>query len=586
AGTTATFAPNSLTPPGTSQLTLGNTGSAAAGTYTLDVSGTAEGLVHQASVSLTIRKNAPSGPALTAPAQGSTGQPVTPTFAWSAVTNATSYNLEVAADPAFADVVVAATGLSGTSYTPGSVLLSDTVYYWRLWAVNACGTSTSPTWAFRTEAAPLCGDSLRNGDFEAGKTGWTESGNLIGQWDTPHTGTWYTQMGGVKRAEDAVYQTVSIPAGTSGSLTYWYSIDSVKIECGQDEAGLSINGTPVQTYQLCSANDTPGTPPYAQAVVVDMTPYAGTTAEIRFWTTTDSHLDPSSFRVDDVALCIGYPPVVADYSDLAAGYGVAWHTGSGALKLGNQWDTDASFGPASDDATDDGVNVNPNYLWQPGAAVVVNVTTNGGTDSRYLAAWFDWNDDGDFADPQEKAISQQTYPGINNVTFVIPANAGYTANRSVYARFRLYESEPSDAAAWGGVDGGEVEDHLLVTPQPTAVELVRFEALAAGPAVQIEWETATELNNLGFNLYRSDTPDGPQSRLNDALIPGQAPGSPGGAVYTWRDEVVVGGTTYTYWLELVDAAGTPTLRGPATITLPQPAPSHIIYLPLIRQGSK
>jgi subtilisin family serine protease len=589
AGAAAAFAPNPLTPPGMSQLTVGNTGSAAAGTYALDVSGTSSSLVHQDAVTLTLRKNAPGGPSLTAPAQGSTGQPVAPAFAWSAVANAASYDLEVALDPAFSNVVVSATGLTGSSYTPGSALASDTVYYWRVRAVNACGISLSPIWAFRTEAAPVCDEVLLNGDFEAGQTGWTESGDLIGQWGTPHGGAWYAQMGGAKRASDAVYQTVSIPAGASGSLTYWYSIDSVKLECGQDQAGLSINGTPVQTYQLCSATDTPGTPPYVQAVAVDLAPYAGTSVEIRFWTTTSSQPNPSTFRVDDVALdvCVSYPPVVADYSDLAASYGIAWHTGDGSLMLGNSWGADDEFGPFSNDPSDDGVSLNPDYLWEPGAPVVVNVTTNGGTASRYLAVWFDWNDDGDFADPSEKSISQQVYSGLNNITFVIPTGAGYTSSRPVYARFRLYESEPPGAgAAWGGAEGGEVEDHLLVTPRPTAVELIRFEALADGPAVQIEWETATELNNLGFNLYRSDTPDGPLSQLNEALIPGQAPGPPGGAVYTWRDEAVLAGATYSYWLELVDTAGTPTLRGPATVTLARPTPSHVMYLPLIRQGSK
>jgi len=339
---------------------------------------------------------------------------------------------------------------------------------------------------------------------------------------------------------------------------------------------------------LCSANDTPGAPPYVQAVTVDLAPYAGANAEVRFWTTTSNQPNPSTFRVDDAALevCSSYPPVVADYSDLAASYGVAWHTGSGSLKLGNQWDTDASFGPASDDTTDDGVSVNPDYLWAPGAAVAVNVVANGGTSSRHLAAWFDWNDDGDLADSQEKSIGQPVYQGINNITFVIPTNAGYTANRAVYARFRLYESEPSDAAAWGGADGGEVEDHLLVTPSPTAVDLIRFEALAAGLAVQIEWETAVELHNLGFNLYRSETADGPLSKLNEALIPGQPPGSPGGAAYTWRDEAVLAGATYSYWLEFVETQGAATLQGPATITLPELAPSHVIYLPLVRQGSQ
>ena len=44
----------------------------------------------------------------------------------------------------------------------------------------------------------------------------------------------------------------------------------------------------------------------------------------------------------------------ADYSDLASGYGIAWHTGSGALRLGSGWTADTSFAAGADDATDDG----------------------------------------------------------------------------------------------------------------------------------------------------------------------------------------------------------------------------------------
>ena len=80
----------------------------------------------------------------------------------------------------------------------------------------------------------------------------------------------------------------------------------------------------------------------------------------------------------------------------------------------------------------------------------------------------------------------------------------------------------------------------------------------------LEWETATEIDNLGFNLYRSESAGGPRNQLNQGLIPGQAPGSPVGAVYTWQDQEVETGTTYYYWLEDVDTHSAATQHGPVS----------------------
>jgi len=102
--------------------------------------------------------------------------------------------------------------------------------------------------------------------------------------------------------------------------------------------------------------------------------------------------------------------------------------------------------------------------------------------------------------------------------------------------------------------------------EPTAVELARFEAWPEeGVAVHVEWETVTEVDNLGFNLYRADASDGPYVKLNEELIPSQAPGSPIGALYVWLDEGVEVGQTYYYKLEDVDIYGHTTMHGPVVV---------------------
>ncbi len=55
---------------------------------------------------------------------------------------------------------------------------------------------------------------------------------------------------------------------------------------------------------------------------------------------------------------------------------------------------------------------------------------------------------------------------------------------------------------------------------PTAVDLISFTATGQSSAVLVEWETAQEIDNLGFNVYRSSEAYGSYTKLNSSLIPG------------------------------------------------------------------
>jgi hypothetical protein len=99
----------------------------------------------------------------------------------------------------------------------------------------------------------------------------------------------------------------------------------------------------------------------------------------------------------------------------------------------------------------------------------------------------------------------------------------------------------------------------------TAVELVAFEAIPQNGAVELRWETASELDNLGFNLYRALEAEGPYERITASLIPGLG-SSPVGAAYSYRDVGLDNGTTYFYRLEDIDLTSAPTLHGPVWTT--------------------
>jgi hypothetical protein len=95
----------------------------------------------------------------------------------------------------------------------------------------------------------------------------------------------------------------------------------------------------------------------------------------------------------------------------------------------------------------------------------------------------------------------------------------------------------------------------------TAVELQSFSAVGFDGEVLVKWETASEIDNLGFFLYRSESLEGPYVRVNATAIPGLG-SSPVGAKYSYRDQDVVNGKTYYYELEDFEASGRRERHGP------------------------
>ncbi len=101
--------------------------------------------------------------------------------------------------------------------------------------------------------------------------------------------------------------------------------------------------------------------------------------------------------------------------------------------------------------------------------------------------------------------------------------------------------------------------------QITPVVLLSFSAVSAENGIQVSWETATEVNNFGFNIYRAEQVDGERIKLNPELIMSAlGPGGLEGAKYQFLDETAQVGITYYYWLEDVplESGVTPGLYGP------------------------
>jgi hypothetical protein len=98
----------------------------------------------------------------------------------------------------------------------------------------------------------------------------------------------------------------------------------------------------------------------------------------------------------------------------------------------------------------------------------------------------------------------------------------------------------------------------------TAVNLLTFTATGKGIDVKLDWQTASESDNLGFHLYRADRPQGPYSRLTDKVIPA-AVYMTGSLSYAYLDRAVTRGKLYYYKLEDIDIHGKRTLHGPICV---------------------
>lgn len=500
---TASFSPSSVTPTGSSTLTISG---AAAGSHAFTVSGSGGSptINRSADVTLNVAAAVPGAPTLSSPGGGETAVSTLPTFTWSN-NSAAGYDIQVATDINFSNIVLSATDLPGNSYTAGSSLSNGTLYYWRVRGSNACGNSSwTAVSAFRTGSGQSCTNVLSEPGFEGGASGAWSSSSTLGQvlidTNNPRSGSYAARLGRQNNENSQVWQTAAIASGaTSATLRYWYDISSSDI-CGSfyDVGSVKVNGSAVSghEYDLCSGTSTGG---FVQSAAINMASYAGTTPEIRFQTTTDVSL-LSTMTIDDVELMvctIGSTPA-ADYSDLPLSYGVAWHEGSGSRKLGSSWDSDTTFSNGQDDGTDDGVTFPAS--WAQGETVNVTVTVQGGSGS--LKGWVDWNNDGDFADGNELVIDQTVASAGDQVVAVdVPETAVLSTPLNYRIRFASSTIDSSSGSmADGEVTDGQTAGVSAPCAAPTAVSNLSISGNVGAGTVNLSWSNT---NADSYEVRRS-----------------------------------------------------------------------------------
>jgi hypothetical protein len=108
---------------------------------------------------------------------------------------------------------------------------------------------------------------------------------------------------------------------------------------------------------------------------------------------------------------------------------------------------------------------------------------------------------------------------------------------------------------------------------PTVIELSSFTARASNGNVKLRWVTEAEIDNAGFNIWRSEVEDGDYVQLNDEAIPAKG-SETNGAKYVFTDNVAKNRKTYFYKLQDIDVSGVSTFHGPVS---EKPRPIYAIF---------
>jgi len=306
------------TPPAEAALTLTGDGSAEFGSSTLTITGTSGSLTHTADLQVNTYTTLAAGPALLTPEDGANDVPPNVEFSWQALPGAISYQLQVATDQAFGNIILDEDGLTATNFLPASALQTDTRYYWRVIAENVCNaTSENEVFTFRTQPGP--GDCpagttphiIYQSDFEQGSEGWQDISSGLYHWTmstvqahSPAT-AWLSSVPATTSDQKLVSPVFSLPTGEDPlSLSFWHRWTFDSASACNDGGVLEISTNNGETWVQVPASNLL-TNPYTGTVrtgvynpiasrqawcgvsdwswtVVDLSAYAGENVTFRF----------------------------------------------------------------------------------------------------------------------------------------------------------------------------------------------------------------------------------------------------------------------------------------------------------------
>ena len=134
----------------------------------------------------------------------------------------------------------------------------------------------------------------------------------------------------------------------------------------------------------------------------------------------------------------------------------------------------------------------------------------------------------------------------------------------------------ADGTIYTGTDSGIL---YAFGAKRTLIELDQFNAVPKDNQITAVWNTLSEIDNAGFNLWRSDTKDGKYIKINSKIIEAEG-GATQKAEYAYGDDTAKPGATYYYKLEDIDTRGASTFHDPVSAVIPRkPRKAAVDYYP-------
>ena len=470
AGASESFSINPVTPTGSSVLTL-DPGTANFGTYNITVIADGGGVNQTYDIVYTISSGTLATVSLVSPADGQTDVSTSTILSWNAVTDSDSYDVDVATDLSFSNIVASQTGLTNTSMNLTG-LSYGTDYFWRVRATNNCITAAwSSIWQFTTAQAPSCTGTIINTypyleTFDSGIADWSQAAGDDGDWTldangTPSNGTgpsdditgggnyFYTEASnsGLGTNATAILNSpcYDLSGLTEAYFSFYYHMNgrdngSIDLEISDDDGNNWTN--------IFSISGDQGNVWFNQ--FLDLSSYVGSTVKFRFIGITGSSWR-SDMAIDHIEITDDFVPVYCnsngnntndEYIGRVQLASIDNVSGTGTTSVGYS----------------DFTNISTNLF--SGTQYTITITpvwTSTVYDEGY-AVWIDYNYDGDFDDAGELVWSQ---PITQNTpvsgSFTVPDDVAFEESTRMRVSLK-YNGIPTSCESF---DFGEVEDYTI-----------------------------------------------------------------------------------------------------------------------------
>ncbi|ESU23715.1 fpp1 protein [Flavobacterium enshiense DK69] len=281
-GSTVTFSPTTMSSTnGTVTMTVSNTSGSPVGISNIIVTATSGATSKKVSYYLDLLNSTFPAMTLNAPANNAVGQSLNLNLTWAANTNASSYDVQVATDLAFTNII--SSGNTTTTSYSLSGLSEATNYYWRVMPKNAgCSGTYSPVFKFKTGVLSCATTNSTNVPVAIPDNGTGTSTIVIA-----NGGTIADVNITLNASHDWIGDTVGRLTSPSGTVVQLFSrpcdneATNANINATFDDAGVTpicpgITGTVIPAQALSAFNGQNSTGTWTLRVIDQATNDAGT----------------------------------------------------------------------------------------------------------------------------------------------------------------------------------------------------------------------------------------------------------------------------------------------------------------------